>query len=96
MKGKKYLELWKYWENWDLNLQPSFLQRKKVRSLTTRPCGHYTTKMVKLVLLKYLSLPFTLFERYGAVFIMNSKNSSNEYFKTISHYFRVYSLSGFI
>ena len=34
------------------------------------------------------------------VFIMNSKihlrkNSSNEYLKTISHYFRVYSLSGF-
>ena len=23
-------------------------------------------------------------------------NSSNEYFKTISHYFRVYSLSGFM
>ena len=40
------------------------------------------------------------FETYGAVFIMNSKihlrkNSSNEYFKTISHYLRVYSLSGF-
>ena len=36
----------------------------------------------------------------GAVFIMNSKihlrkNSSNEYFKTISHYLCVYSLSGF-
>ena len=50
-------------------------------------------------LTKYLSLPFTLFEPYGAVFIMNSKihlrkNSSNEYFKTISHYLRVY--SGFI
>ena len=35
------------------------------------------------------------------VFIMNSKihlrkNSSNEYLKTISHYFRVYSLSGFM
>ena len=51
-------------------------------------------------MLKYLSLPFTLFEPYGAVFIMNSKmhlrkNSSNEYFKTISHYPRVYSLWGF-
>ena len=37
----------------------------------------------------------------GAVFIMNSKihlrkNNSNEYLKTISHYFRVYSLSVFI
>ena len=51
-------------------------------------------------MLKYFSVPFTLFEPYGAVFIMNSKihlrkNSSNEYFKTISHYLRVYSLSGF-
>ena len=49
----------------------------------------------------FLSLPFTLFEPYGALFIMNSKmhlrkNSSNEYFKTISHYLLVYSLSGFI
>ena len=48
----------------------------------------------------FLTLPFTLFEPYGALFIMNSKmhlrkNSSNEYFKTISHYLRVYSLSGF-
>ena len=67
----------------DLNLHPNFLQRRK------------------LIALKYLSLLFTLFEPYGAVFIMNSKihlrkNSSNEYFKTISHYLRVYSLSGFI
>ena len=49
----------------------------------------------------FLSLPFTLFEPYGALFIMNSKmhlrkNSSNEYFKTISHYLLVYLLSGFI
>ena len=62
----------------DLNLHPNFLQRRK------------------LIALKYLSLLFTLFEPYGAVFIMNSKmhlrkNSSNEYFKTISHYLRVYS-----
>ena len=75
-------------KNWkmprqDLNLHPNFLQRRK------------------LIVLKYLSLLFTLFESYGAVFIMNSKihlrkNSSNEYFKTISHYLLVYSLSGFI
>ena len=56
---------------------------------------------VKIIVLEYLSLPFTLFEPYGAVFIINSKihlrkNSSNEYFKTILHYFCVYSLSGFI
>ena len=67
----------------DLNLHPNFLQRRK------------------LIALKYLSLLFTLFEPYGAVFIMNSKmhlrkNSSNEYFKTISHHRLVYSLSGFI
>ena len=54
----------------------------------------YTNQPSKLIVLKYLSLPFTLF-------IMNSKinlrkNSSIEYFKIISHYFRVYSLSGFI
>ena len=46
-------------------------------------------------------LPFTLFEPCGAVFLMNSKihlskNSLNEYFQAISHYFRVYSLSGFL
>ena len=49
-----------------------------------------------------LEVSFSAFhtvEPYGAVFIMNSKihlrkNSSNEYFKTISHYLRVY--SGFI
>ena len=74
---------------------------KKVRSLTTGPCDRFAILFRKLTVLKYLSLPFTLFEPYGAVFIMNSKmhlrkNSSNEYFKTISHYLLVYSLSGFI
>ena len=74
---------------------PQLPPAKKMRFLTTRPRNHHSN-----LLLKYLSLPFTLFEPYGAVFIMNSKihlrkNSSNEYFKTISHYLRVYSLSGF-
>ena len=55
--------------------------------------------MSKLIVLKYFSLLFTLFEPYGAVFIMNSKihlrkNSSDEYFKTILHYFRVYDTLG--
>ena len=73
---------------------------EKVRPLTTGPCYHCADNSLKLIVLKYFSLPFTLFEPYGAVFIMNSKihlrkNNSNEYFKTISHYFRVYSLSGF-
>ena len=71
-----------------------------MRPLTTGPCDHRTDNSLKLIVLKYFSLPFTLFEPYGAVFIMNlkihlTKNNSNEYFKTISHYFRVYSLSGF-
>ena len=64
---------------------------------TTGPCDHCAEYRSKLIVLKYFSLLFTLFEPYGAVFIMNSKihlrkKSSNEYFKTISHYFRVYSL----
>ena len=57
--------------------------------------------VLKLIYLMYFSPSFTLFELCGAVFIMNSmihlrKNSLSEYFKAISHYFRVYSLSGFI
>ena len=65
---------------------------------TTGPCDHCAEYMSKLIVLKYFSLLFTLFEPYGAVFIMNSKihlrkKSSNEYFKTISHYFRVYGSS---
>ena len=73
---------------------------KKVRPLTTQPCDRYIHFLRKLISFKYHSLPFTLFEPYGTVFIMNSKihlrkNSSNLYFKTISHYLRVYSLSGF-
>ena len=73
---------------------------KIVLPLTSGPRDRYSLCFSKLIILKYLSLPFTLFEPYGAVFIMNSKihlrkNSSNEYFKTISHYLRVYSLSCF-
>ena len=52
---------------------PQLPPAKKVRFLTTRPCDHYTIRMSKLTVLKYLSQPFTLFEPYGAVFIMNSK-----------------------
>ena len=55
---------------------------------------HCTIRNVKLIVLKYFSLPFTLFEPCGAVFMMNSKinlrkNSSKEYFKAILHYFRL-------
>ena len=62
-----------------IQLHPNFLQRPLRR-----------VHVKKKLLIKYFSLLFTLFEPYGAVFIMNSKihlrkNSSNEYFKTISH-----------
>ena len=46
---------------------------KKVRNLTTGPCDHCADNSSKLIVLNYFSLPFTLFEPYGAVFIMNSK-----------------------
>ena len=59
----------------------------------------HSFKSLKLIALKYFTLPFTLFEPCGAVFIMNSKthlrkNNLNEHFKAISHYFLVYLLSG--
>ena len=84
----------------DLNVHPNFLYCKKWGLI---PLGHENTEHffhLKLIVLKYFSLPFTLFEPCGAVFIMNSKihltkNSLNKYFKAILHYFRVYSLSGF-
>ena len=100
-KGKKTM---KEKKNGSRQKEPSCTptsSSEKVRPLTTGPYDHCTDNSSKLIVLKYFSLPFTLFEPYGAVFIMNSKihlrkNSSNEYFKTISHYLRVYSLSGFI
>ena len=97
MKEKKKLDIAKP----GFNPAPQLSPAKKVRLLTTGPREHCVVYDLKLIVLKYLSLPFTLFEPYGAVFIINSKihlrkNSSNEYLKTISHYFRVYSLSGFI
>ena len=52
---------------------PQLPPAKKMRFLTTRPRNHYSN-----LLLKYLSLPFTLFEPYGAVFIMNSKKQFEE------------------
>ena len=68
--------------------------------LATGPCYHGTDRIGKLIVLKYFSPTFTLFEPCGAVFLIKSKihlreNSSNECFKTLSHCFRVYSLSGF-
>ena len=70
-----------------------------MRSHTTGPFERST--ILKINSVEVFPLPFTVFEPSGAVFIMNSKihlrkNSLNEYFKTISHYFRVYSLSGLI
>ena len=52
---------------------PQLPLAKKVRLLTTRLCDRCTSLLLKLIVLKYLSLPFTLFEPYGTVFIMNSK-----------------------
>ena len=78
------------------DLHPNFLKPKSAAS------DHYTKISLKLIVLKYFSLPFTLFEPCRAVFIMNSKihlsksSSKRDDFKTISHYLRVYSLSGFI
>ena len=85
--------------NSSIQLHPTS-SSEKVQPLTTGPCDHCAEYLSKLIELKYFSLLFTLFEPYGAVFIMNSKihlrkNSSDEHFKTISHYFRVYLLSGF-
>ena len=73
---------------------PQLPPAEKVRLLTTGPCDHCTNRSVKLILLQYCSLPFTLFEPCGAVFMMNSKinlwkNSSKEYFKAILRYVRV-------
>ena len=54
----------------------------------TMPCDHFRICTIRLIMLKYFSLPLTLFEPCGAVFIMNSKkhlrkNSLKEYFKAI-------------
>ena len=73
---------------------------KKVWFLTTGPCDRYILFAWKLITWSIFLCHSHCFEPYGAVFIMNSKihlrkNSSNEYFKTILHYLRVYSLSGF-
>ena len=69
-----------------MNLHRNFLQQKKVRPLTTGPCDNYAKQWLKVIVLKYFSLPFTLFEPCGAVFIMNSKihlrkNSSKRVFE---------------
>ena len=46
---------------------------ENVRRLTTRPCD-----LSKLIALKYFSLPFTLFEPYGAVFYHEFKDTFEE------------------
>ena len=59
---------------------PQLPLAKKVRLLTTHVtydscdlCDRCTSLLLKLIVLKYLSLPFRRFEPYGTVFIMNSK-----------------------
>ena len=73
----------------NLNLQQDYLRRDSGQ--TTGPRFPWTYKNGKLTDLKHFSLPFTLFEACGAVFIIPSKInwrkiSLNEYFKAISHY----------
>ena len=53
----------------DLNAHSNFLQRKQCG--LQGPRGRHIHFLRKLISLKYLSLPSTLFEPYGAVFIMN-------------------------
>ena len=58
------------------------------------PLHRSRCEIYSLEVINYFSLPFTLFEPCGAVFMMNSKihfrkNSSNKYFKAILHYFHV-------
>ena len=78
---------------------PQLPQAQKWGLDTPGPCNHCTVHYLKLIALKYFSLPFTLFEPCGsAVCIMNSKihvrkNSLNKYFKVISHCFHVYPYS---
>ena len=78
---------------------PQLPQAQKWGLDTPGPRNHCTVHYLKLIALKYFSLPFTLFEPCGsAVCIMNSKihvrkNSLNKYFKVISHYFHVYPYS---
>ena len=50
---------------------PQLPPAQKVRPHTTGPCDHCTFSMRKLIVLKYFSVPFTMFEPCGAVFIMN-------------------------
>ena len=84
MKGKKNEKKCKQ-PHRDFNLHSNFLQRK-VKPHTTGSRDHCTIRFSKLIILKYFSLPFTLFQPCRAVFIMNSKkhlrkNSLNEYSK---------------
>ena len=83
----------------DLNLHPNFLQRKKCGFKNHSAMQPLRQNGLKINSVKVSFSAIHTVEPYGAVFIMNSKmhlrkNSSNEYFKTISHYLRVY--SGFI
>ena len=68
-KGKKYDERKKR-----VQVAPP-TQKLIVRSRTIEPYDHYKNKMSSLIALKYsvFSVPFTLFEPCGGVFIMNPR-----------------------
>ena len=64
--------------------------------LATLPLNNWSGKILQF---KHFSLPYTLFEAFGAVFITHSKINLrkiclNEYFNAILHYFGVNLLSG--
>ena len=69
--------------------EPQHPPAKKVRPLTTGPCNHYAEGSLKLIAsVEVFSMPFTMFELCGAVFIMNSKihlrKNSSKPFRIIS------------
>ena len=72
----------------------------KVRPLTTGPCDHCTDNLIKINSVEvFFSAIHTVWTFWSCIYHefkdTFEENSSNEYFKTILHYFRVYSLSGF-
>ena len=62
MKEKKKTKKKLYVASPGFEPTPQLPPAQEVRQQTTGPCGHHTIYHVKLIILKYFSLPFTLFE----------------------------------